>query len=76
MSISDFIGKLAEQFDDTDLSELQPETVFQELEEWSSLTSLGIIALVRTEYGKKVTAQEIRECNTIYDLYLLAENKE
>jgi acyl carrier protein len=76
MSISDFIGKLAEQFDDTDLSELQPETLFQELEEWSSLTSLGIIALVRTEYGKKVTAQEIRACNTIYDLYLLAENKE
>ncbi len=73
MNITSFIIKLANQFEDTELSELQPETKFQELEEWSSLTSLGIIALVRTEYGKKITAQEIRSCKTILDLYQLAE---
>lgn len=75
MNIKDFIEKFANQFDDTDISELNPDTEFQELEEWGSLTSLGIIALVRTEYGKKITAQEIRSCKTIEDLYQLAENK-
>ena len=73
MNISEFIEKFADICDDTDLSDLHPDTYFQELEEWSSLTSLGIIALVRTEYGKKVTAQEIRSCKTIQDLYQLAE---
>ena len=75
MSIIEFIEKLADQFDDTDFSALMPETEFQELEDWSSLTSLGIIALVRTEYGKKISAQEIRACKTINDLYKLAEGK-
>ena len=75
MKITEFIEKLANQFDDTDLSEFQPDTNFQELDEWSSLTSLGIIALVRTEYGKKISAQEIRSCKTIEELYMLAESK-
>lgn len=75
MSISDFIEKFANQFDDTDISELNPDTEFQELEEWGSLTTLGIIAFVRTEYGKKLSAQEIRSCRTIEDLYYLVENK-
>jgi acyl carrier protein len=75
MKVTEFIEKLADQFDDTDISDLQPDTEFQELEEWSSLTSLGIIAFVRTEYGKKISAQEIRSCKTISDLYELAENK-
>ncbi len=75
MKITEFIEKLANQFDDTDFSEFQPDTNFQELDEWSSLTSLGIIALVRTEYGKKISAQEIRSCKTIEELYMLAESK-
>lgn len=75
MNITDFIEKFSNQFDDTDIAELSPDTEFQELEEWGSLTSLGIIALVRTEYGKKISAQEIRSCKTIEDLYQLAENK-
>lgn len=75
MNIKVFIEKFANQFDDTDISELNPDTKFQELEEWGSLTTLGIIAFVRTEYGKKISAQEIRSCKTIEDLYQLAENK-
>ena len=73
MNINDFIEKLADQFEDTELSELQPDTEFQQLDDWSSLSTLGIIALIRTEYGKKVTADEIRLCRTISDLYILAE---
>ena len=39
MDIQDFISAFAEQFDETDISEISMETVFQELEEWSSLTN-------------------------------------
>ena len=73
MNINEFIEKLADQFEDTELSELQSDTEFQQLDDWSSLSTLGIIALIRTEYGKKITADEIRSCRTICDLYELAE---
>ena len=75
MEINDFIKKFAAKFEDTDESEFTPETEFQELDEWDSMTALMIIALIRTEYDKKVTAIEIRNCKTIKDLYDLAEAK-
>ena len=73
MKEQDFLERFASQFDDTDISEFSMETVFQELEEWSSLTMLGVISFIRTDYGKKVTATNIRSCNTIKDLYELIE---
>ena len=75
MEIINFISKLAEQFDDTDISELTPECVFQELEEWSSLTALGIIAFVKTEYNKTISGREVRSCDTIQDLFDLVSEK-
>lgn len=35
MDINEFITNLLAQFDDTDASEIQPDTEFQELDEWS-----------------------------------------
>lgn len=75
MEIKEFIENLAEQLDDTDISELQPDTEFQDLDEWSSITALGIIAMAKTEYGKTITGREIRNCNTIEDLYNFIKNK-
>lgn len=75
MEINEFIDNLADQFEDTERAELTPDTNFQDLDEWSSLTALGIIAMAKTEYGKTVTGREIRNCKTIEDLYNLISNK-
>ena len=75
MDINEFVEKYAEQFDDTDESEFTPSTVFSQLDEWSSLTSLAIIAFVRTDYGKKITALDIRSCETIEDLFNLVKSR-
>ena len=45
MEIKEFIQNFADQFDDTDASVFTPETKFKELEEWSSLTALSVIAM-------------------------------
>jgi len=74
MELQNFITKFAEQFEDTNASEIQANTVFQELDEWSSLTILGIIAFVKTEYGKTVTGKEIRSCETVEDLFKLIDS--
>ena len=75
MELNDFILKLADQFDDTDVSELTPDCVFQELEEWSSLTALGIIAMAKMEYNKTINGREVRSCQTVKDLFDLVEGK-
>ncbi len=75
MELKDFIIAFAEQFDDTDVSEITPDCEFHELEEWSSLTGMGVIAMVKTQYGKTVTGKEIRECETVEDLFNLIKNK-
>ena len=75
MELNDFVAKFAEQFDDTDISKINPETKYQELDEWSSLLSMSVIAFVKTEYGKTITGKEIRSCHTVRDLYDLVATK-
>ena len=69
MEINDFITKFATQFDDTDASEFTLETKFKELDEWSSLTALSIIAMADEEYGVKIKGDDIRDSTTINDLF-------
>lgn len=75
MELQKFIENFAEQFDDTDPSEIMAETEFHQLEEWSSLIGMGIIAMAKTQYGKTITGKEIRECNTVKDVFNLIMNK-
>jgi len=70
-----FLMDFANEFDDTDASEIQADTKFHELEEWSSVTRMGVIAMVRTLYGKTVTGSDIRICVTVRDLYNLVMSK-
>lgn len=75
MELKEFIENFAEQFDDTDASEIQADTEFHELDEWGSLTGMGVIAMVKTTYGKTITGKEIRECVTVEDLFNLVASK-
>lgn len=69
MELDDFIQNFAEQFDETDASVFTPETVFHELEEYSSLIALSIIAMIDEELGVTIGAHEMRSSVTIKDLY-------
>ena len=75
MDIKEFIENFADQFDDTDISEITPETKFRELDEWSSLISMGVIAMMKMSYGKILTGVEMRSCETVQDLFNLISNK-
>ena len=75
MELKEFIENFAKQFDDTDASEIQADTEFHELDEWGSLTGMGVIAMVKTTYGKTITGKEIRECVTVEDLFNLVASK-
>ena len=75
MELQKFIKYFAEQFDDTDASEITATTAFHDLDEWSSLTAMSVIAFVKTEYGKTLTGKEMKECVTVEDLFNLISSK-
>lgn len=75
MEITKFLADFANQFDDTDASEIKKDTIFHELDEWSSLIGMSVIAMAKTEYGKTITGKEIRECETVEDLFNLIASK-
>jgi acyl carrier protein len=69
MGIQEFILRFAKFFEGMDPDDIQPETEYQELDDWSSLTALSIIALAKTGFGKTVTGIEVRRCKTVQELY-------
>lgn len=75
MEIKEFIEIFADQFDETDINELKPETEFKKLEEWSSLIALSVIAMVDEEYDVTIKGDDIRNSNTIEDLFNTVKSK-
>ena len=71
MEIKEFIENFSSKFDETELSFFTAETKFKDLEEWSSLTALSIIAMIDEEYDIRIKGDDIRESNTIEDLFNL-----
>ena len=51
MEIEDFVENFAGQFVDTDLSVFSKDTVFHELDEYSSLIALMVISMIDEVYG-------------------------
>ena len=62
-------SQFAEQFEETEPSMFAPETKYHELEEWSSLIGLSVIAMVDEEYDVTIKGDEIRSSETVEDLF-------
>lgn len=75
MTLNEFIEAFAAEFDETPVEDFAAETVFKEMEEWSSLTALSIISMVDDQLDKQLTGADIRSSNTIEDLYNLVMAK-
>ena len=75
MELNDFVANFADLFDDTDASEITASCVFHDLEEWSSLVGMSVIALAKTEYGKSITGAELKACVTVEDVFNLINSK-
>ena len=75
MKLNDFIAHFAEQFDYTESSVFKPETAFRDLDEWSSLMALSIIAMVDEEYNVTLQGNDMKAAVTIEDLFHIVESK-
>lgn len=68
-TLEEFIELFAEQFDETDASEIQASTAFHDLDEYSSLIALSIIAMVDEEFDVALKGDEMRAAVKVEDLY-------
>lgn len=75
MEIQDFIRNFADQFEDLSMDKLTADTVFKSLDEWTSLAALSVIAMIDDEYEVSINGNDIRNLETVGDLFELVKSK-
>jgi acyl carrier protein len=73
MDIDDFVEAFADQFEAANPNEFTKETNFKDLSEWSSLTVLSIISMIKLKYGVSVSGLDVNRCTTVADVFALVE---
>ena len=76
MNRETFITAFQEQFDDTVPSLINFETKYKDLDEWSSMMALVIIAFVDDSYSYGLSGDDFKKTETVEDLYqIILKNK-
>ena len=73
--MQEFIQNFYEILEETKLEELNGNTIFKSLDEWDSMMSLMLIAMVDEKYDKQINGSEIKESQTLEDLFNLIKSK-
>ena len=71
IDVQSFILKLEDVFDTVDRGTVRPEVKFRDLADWTSLNAMVLVALFETEFDRPVSFDQLRQCETIQDLYNL-----
>lgn len=74
MDIRKFIAEFENLFDEVEKGSVKEETVFRDLDEWSSLIALSVIAMVDEEHNFRLSANDFKESITVKDLYNKIKN--
>ena len=69
ISLDEFVCLFAEQFEETDVNEITATTAFHDLDEWSSLIGLSVIAMVDEEFDVALKGDDVKSSVTVEDLY-------
>lgn len=75
MEIKKFVENFANQFDESDDVVFSENLEFRNIDEWSSLIALSIIAMVDEEYNVVLSGEDLRSANTIGELFEIVKNK-
>lgn len=52
---------------------LTPETNLSDIEEWDSLSALSFVVMMKDEFSKKVSGEQIRAFKTVQDILNIME---
>ena len=75
MEIENFVSNFAQQFEESEDIVFNSNTKFKEIDEWSSLLALSIIAMIDEEYSVKIKGDDIRNSEAIEDLFNIVKSR-
>ena len=75
MTVEDFIKNIETEFEDLVPGKMKADTNFREAFDWNSINALILIAMVKTEYGAAINAEDIQKSKTINDLFEVVKSK-
>ena len=67
MNVPQFLAALHELFD-VSAGTIQKDSVLQDISGWSSMTFIGLIAMLDEEFGVRIAPGTILRCHTVEDL--------
>ena len=76
MNSNEFIEKFAEAIDCESTAGLSVNTQFRELDEWSSLSYLSVIAMLDEEYEAQIEEADFKKLRTIGDIIKYVEDNQ
>jgi acyl carrier protein len=75
MEIEVFLGKIKAEFnEDYDLGDLGLDDNIKNMDWWSSMHALVIIALIDTEYDVMLEPSQMKSANTVRELFAVVNN--
>ena len=74
MRTEHFIQNFIDQFEEEPNVDVTLQTKFRELDDWSSIVALGVMAMIDEEYDVQIKADEMRSAETIEDLIRIVES--
>jgi acyl carrier protein len=75
MKINQFLEKFKDQFTDLENVNINTETDFRNIDSWDSLTALSILLMIKEDYNTEVTDLELKNCQTVEDIYKIILSK-
>jgi len=76
VSIAEFTSQLATEFEDIDPNTITPETNYREIKNWSSMYALIIIAFVDANFDVQLNAEDLKNSQSIKDIYDIIISKQ
>lgn len=75
MNLDEFVIKIEQEIEDLTPGTLTPDKDYREIEQWSSMYALILIAMIDTEYGVTLTGEDLKQSKTVRDLYEIVKSK-
>ena len=75
MEIEVFLGKIKAEFnEDYDIGDLRLDDNIKNMDWWSSMHALVIIALIDTEYDVMLEPSQMKSANTVRELFTVVKS--
>ncbi|MDC1327114.1 MAG: acyl carrier protein [Flavobacteriales bacterium] len=73
--MEEFIESFYDILDETEKNEINKNTDFKNLDEWDSMVTLMLIAMVDENYAKQISGTDLKESLTLENLFMRIQSK-